>query len=154
MTTLLHIDSSALGAQSVSRQLTAAIVGRAQAKDPNVRVVARDLGAHPLPHLTGDTLGQDPEGVLDEFLAADTIVIGVPRYNFGVPSTLKTWIDRIAVRARPSAIPSRARWAWRAASGWFWRWPVVVCMRVRHMISWSPICVPYWASWGSPISRW
>lgn len=96
MTTILHLDSSALGAQSVSRQLTAAIVGQARVKDPSLRVVQRDLGAHPLPHLTGDTLGQDPEGVIDEFLGADTIVIGVPRYNFGVPSTLKVWIDRIA----------------------------------------------------------
>ena len=100
MTTLLHLDSSALGVHSVSRQLTAAIVNQARAKDPNVQVVKRDLGASPLPHLTTETLGQDPEGVLEEFLSADTIVIGVPRYNFGVPSTLKAWIDRIAVAGK------------------------------------------------------
>ena len=109
MTTLLHIDSSALGAQSVSRQLTAAIVGQARVKDPSLRVVQRDLGAHPLPHLTGDTLGQDPEGVIDEFLGADTIVIGVPRYNFGAPERTGSPYDIIQITSVPGSAPNAIR---------------------------------------------
>lgn len=100
MTTLLHLDSSALGDGSVSRQLTRAIVDQARMRTPVLRVIVRDLDSDPLPHLTAQTLGQDTSGVLDEFLAADVVVIGVPRYNFGIPSTLKAWIDRIAVAGK------------------------------------------------------
>lgn len=100
MTTVLHLDSSALGDGSVSRQLTRAVVDQARVRSPDLEVVVRDLDSSPLPHLTAQTLGQDPEGVLDEFLAADVVVIGVPRYNFGIPSTLKAWIDRIAVAGK------------------------------------------------------
>ena len=104
---LLHIDSSALAANSVSRQLTAAIVARWQDTVPGLEVTYRDLDADPLPHLTNAVLGGDDaaaaqagEAAMQQFLAADVIVVGVPRYNFGVPSTLKAWIDRIAVAGR------------------------------------------------------
>lgn len=104
---LLHLDSSALGAGSVTRELTAAIVARWQDAAPGLDVVYRDLDADPLPHLTAPLLGQaDPvaaaesERVLQQFLAADVVVVGAPMYNFGVPSTLKAWIDRIAVAGR------------------------------------------------------
>lgn len=104
---LLHIDSSALGANSVSRTLTEAIVGRFRAQVGGIELVRRDLDQDPLPHLTARVLsGEDAEGaergaqVLDEFLAADVVVIGVPMYNFSVPSTLKAWIDRIAVAGK------------------------------------------------------
>ena len=104
---LLHIDSSALAANSVSRQLTAAIVARWQDTVPGLEVTYRDLDADPLPHLTNAVLGggdavaaQAGEAAMQQFLAADVIVVGVPRYNFGVPSTLKAWIDRIAVAGR------------------------------------------------------
>jgi len=104
---LLHIDSSALAANSVSRQLTAAIVARWQDSVPGLEVTYRDLDADPLPHLTNAILGggdaaaaQASEATLQQFLAADVIVLGVPRYNFGVPSTLKAWIDRVAVAGR------------------------------------------------------
>ena len=104
---LLHIDSSALAANSVSRQLTAAIVARWQDTVPGLEVTYRDLDADPLPHLTNAVLGggdaaaaQAGEAAIQQFLAADVIVVGVPRYNFGVPSTLKAWIDRIAVAGR------------------------------------------------------
>ena len=93
---LLHIDSSALAANSVSRQLTAAIVARWQDTVPGLEVTYRDLDADPLPHLTNAVLGGDDaaaaqagEAAMQQFLAADVIVVGVPRYNFGVPSTLK-----------------------------------------------------------------
>jgi len=104
---LLHIDSSALADNSVSRQLTAAIVARWQDGVPGLEVTYRDLDADPLPHLTHAVLGggdaaaaQAGEQALQDFLAADVVVVGVPRYNFGVPSTLKAWIDRIAVAGR------------------------------------------------------
>ena len=104
---LLHLDASALGAGSVTRELSAAIVARWQAAVPGLSVAYRDLDAQPLPHLTGAALsGQDATAVaegnraLDQFLAADTIVIGAPMYNFGIPSTLKAWIDRIAIAGK------------------------------------------------------
>ncbi len=104
---LLHIDSSALADNSVSRQLTAAIVARWQDSVPGLEVTYRDLDTDPLVHLTnavlggGDTIAaQAGEQAMQEFQAADIIVVGAPRYNFGVPSTLKAWIDRVAVAGR------------------------------------------------------
>ena len=101
---LLHLDSSALGAQSVTRELSAAIVARWQDAMPGLEVAYRDLDAEPVAHLTGQALAKadpalvaDAERVMAQFLAADIVVIGAPMYNFGVPSTLKAWIDRIAV---------------------------------------------------------
>jgi FMN-dependent NADH-azoreductase len=101
---LLHIDSSALGDNSVSRVLTRAVVERFQAELPGLDLVRYDLDAEPLPHLTAAALARsDPaqaaraDQALADFLAADTLVIGAPMYNFAVPSTLKAWIDRIAV---------------------------------------------------------
>src|SRR5687768_4215715 len=93
--TILKIDSSITGDASVSRQLTAATVDQLVAQNPGQRVVTRDLVATPLSHLTLG--GSGDVDVLDEFLAADTVVIGAPMYNFTVPSQLKAWIDRILV---------------------------------------------------------
>lgn len=105
--TLLHIDSSLLGASSATRELTAALVAQLQAASPGMDVVRRDLDARPLPHLNGALLGgADADGaresaeVLEEFIAADTVVIGAPMYNFSIPSSLKAWIDRISVAGR------------------------------------------------------
>ncbi len=104
---LLHIDSSALGAASASRELSAAIVARWQAARPDALVTYRDLDAQPLPHLTGRSFAHaDPaeaaaaEQAMADFLAADLVVIGAPMYNFSIPSTLKAWIDRIAVAGK------------------------------------------------------
>jgi FMN-dependent NADH-azoreductase len=97
MMTILKIDSSITGESSVSRQLTAAIVDQLQRQRPDAHLVKRDLAASPLSHLT--ERGQDAD-VLEEFLDADTVVIGAPMYNFGVPSQLKAWIDRIAVAGK------------------------------------------------------
>lgn len=111
---ILHLDSSILGAYSVSRQLSAAIVARLTAANPDAVVTYRDLGAAPLAHLSGATLmaAQNADGdhapeiaadlaagnaVMQQFKAADTIVIGVAFYNFSVSSQLKAWIDRILV---------------------------------------------------------
>lgn len=104
---LLHIDSSLLGHNSASRELTAAIAARWQDAVPDLELSYRDLDADPLPHLDGASLAKsDPattaisDRVMDEFLAADVVVIGAPMYNFSVPSTLKAWIDRIAVAGK------------------------------------------------------
>ncbi|RBC73673.1 FMN-dependent NADH-azoreductase [Xanthomonas oryzae pv. oryzae] len=104
---LLHLDSSALGATSISRELSAAIVAQQRRLYPEVEVTYRDLDRDPIPHLTAQTLAQtDPaeaaaaEAVMQQFLQAEVIVIGAPMYNFAIPSTLKAWIDRIAVAGR------------------------------------------------------
>ena len=112
---LLHLDSSVLGPHSVSRQVSAAIVERLRQANPGLETVYRDVTATPLGHLTGLHLaagqGASPEpslrediaagqAVLDEFLAADIVVIGAPMYNFSVPSQLKAWIDRILVAGK------------------------------------------------------
>ncbi|MGA2058383.1 MAG: FMN-dependent NADH-azoreductase [Bradyrhizobium sp.] len=113
MKKLLHIDSSVLGSHSVSRQLSAAIVDRLRQTAPNLEIVYRDLSTTPLSHLSGAHLAAaqgatNPDAalaqelaagqtVLDEFLAADTVVLGAPMYNFTIPSQLKAWIDRIVV---------------------------------------------------------
>jgi FMN-dependent NADH-azoreductase len=104
---LLHIDSSALGANSATRELSAAIVARWQAEVPGLSIEYRDLDSDPVPHLTGEALaGADPAasadsgGVLQQFLDADIVVLGAPMYNFSIPSTLKAWIDRVAVAGK------------------------------------------------------
>ncbi|MBU3079326.1 FMN-dependent NADH-azoreductase [Sphingomonas quercus] len=113
---LLHVDSSILGPGSVSRQISAAIVAAEQALHPGLTVVRRDLAAEPVGHLSGlhlaaaqgavpetDALRDDVaagQAALEEFLAADIVVVGAPMYNFGIPSQLKAWIDRLAVAGR------------------------------------------------------
>lgn len=109
---LLHIDTAITGENSVTRQITAALVQAARAANPNLNVTYLDLDAHPVPHLDSTSVGKlrggqasdanDPEvlrntALIEEFLAADIVVIGAPMYNFSIPSQLKAWIDRIAV---------------------------------------------------------
>ena len=111
---LLHIDSSILGDNSASRQLSAGVVKAWQAAEPSVEVTYRDLASDAINHFSGATLGalgtaaelrddaQKHEAELSasslaEFLAADAIVVGAPMYNFTIPTQLKAWIDRIAV---------------------------------------------------------
>ena len=113
---LLHIDSSILGGNSASRQLSNAVVDQLAKATPGLDIVYRDLAAEPLSHLSGEHLaarqGAVPESpaiqndvaasqaVLDEFLDADIVVIGAPMYNFNIPSQLKAWIDRILVAGK------------------------------------------------------
>ena len=105
---LLHLDSSILGDNSASRALSAAIVARWQRETPGLEVLHRDLaGEHALPHLDGASLAKaDPTEAarsaraLEDFLAADVIVLGAPMYNFGIPSQLKAWIDRVMVAGK------------------------------------------------------
>jgi FMN-dependent NADH-azoreductase len=102
---LLHLDASSLGQHSVSRELSAAIVAQIAQANPAVNVTYRDLSAHPLPHwvpvMDADSdAAKQSQGVLDEFLAADVVVIGAPMYNFSIPSQLKAWIDRVSVAGK------------------------------------------------------
>lgn len=113
---LLHVDSSILGPGSVSRALSAEVVAAQRVRHPSIRITYRDLATEPLGHLTGTHLaaiqGAVPADVvlaedaaagaaaLAEFLAADVVVIGAPMYNFGIPSQLKAWIDRLAVAGK------------------------------------------------------
>ncbi|WP_027484008.1 FMN-dependent NADH-azoreductase [Rhodanobacter sp. OR87] len=102
---LLHIDSSALGGYSVSRQLTADIVAELKRSTPNANLHYHDLAAQPLPHWTPVADASDPAAVLgnqllEEFLAADVVVIGAPMYNFAISSSLKAWLDRILVAGK------------------------------------------------------
>ena len=91
--TILHLDASINGGNSASRAISANIVEQLRgAKDD---VVYRDLAGDPLPHLTLDAFADT--SVLDEFLAADAVVIGAPMYNFTLPTQLKAWIDRILI---------------------------------------------------------
>jgi len=117
---ILQLDSSVLGDNSVSRNLTAAVVADLVAANPSATVVRHDLdkdapahlSGHLLPVLGGPKDGLDAvqqaelertEAWLAELLAADVLVIGAPAYNFGMPTQLKSWFDRIAQAGRTFA---------------------------------------------------
>jgi FMN-dependent NADH-azoreductase len=112
MAHLLHIDSSVRVGGSVSRALTARATDRWRAAHPGGTVTYRDLGAEPIPHL--DTQGGLARNVprdqhtpaqaaswklsgrlVGEIKEADTILLGLPLYNFGAPSSVKAWVDHI-----------------------------------------------------------
>jgi FMN-dependent NADH-azoreductase len=111
--TILQLKSSLYSNAGQSSQLADAYVATAKAVAPQTRVIVRDLAANPVPHLTAErfaAFNAKPEArtpeqqavvefsdrLIDELRAADTIVIGLPMYNFGVPSTLKAYFDHIA----------------------------------------------------------
>ena len=96
--TILHLDSSITGDQSASRAISRSIVDRLRRTNPGAEVIYRDLAANPLPHLTLDAFADT--SVIDEFLAADTLVIGAPMYNFTLATQLKSWLDRILVAGK------------------------------------------------------
>lgn len=117
MSTLLHIDSSARFTGSITRQLSAAYVEQWQAKNAGGKVVRRDLAKDTLPHITEALIGAYytpadkrsaeqqsiialSDTLVDELLAADTLVIGIPMYNFAPPSAFKAWIDHICRAGR------------------------------------------------------
>jgi FMN-dependent NADH-azoreductase len=98
---LLHLDSSIMGEGSASRAISAAMVERLREADPGLEVTYRDLAADPIPHMTLDaflTLNSGAE--VQQFLDADIVVIGAGFYNFSIPSQLKAWVDRIAVKGK------------------------------------------------------
>ncbi|MGZ3409973.1 MAG: FMN-dependent NADH-azoreductase [Xanthobacteraceae bacterium] len=113
MSNILYVTSSPRGDASYSNRLANYVVGELQRANPQATVIVRDLAVEPLPHIDDDfavatrapggpqtdrqraVLAKSDE-LVDELLAADTIVIAAPMINFGVASTLKSWIDYIA----------------------------------------------------------
>jgi FMN-dependent NADH-azoreductase len=112
MAHLLHIDTSIQGERSISRSLSARAAARWREVNPDGTVTYRDLAADPLPHLGPDGAQarfvppeQHNEGqaaswalateLIDEVAAADTVLFGLPLYNFGPPSTVKAWVDHL-----------------------------------------------------------
>ena len=113
MKTLLVLKSSLYSDAGESSRLTDAFVKAWTAREPNGRSIVRDLAAQPVPHLTAErfaaflakaearTAEQQSvvdysDRLVDELKQADVIAIGLPLYNFGVPSTLKAYFDHVA----------------------------------------------------------
>ena len=113
MSTLLYVSSSIFSEHGQSSALAAHFIEQAKAADPELVVVERDLAKNPIPHLDAArvTAMMTPEAdrteeqaavvaesdaLIAELQAADQIIIGLPMYNFGVPSQLKAWTDHIA----------------------------------------------------------
>ena len=111
--TILHIDSSPRFGESVSRQLTQAVVDRLTNLHPGARVIRRDVVAEPLPYADHEMITAyytPPADLTDaqraavalsdtivaEIREADVVVIGSPIWNFGVPAALKAWFDLVA----------------------------------------------------------
>lgn len=110
MKSLLVINSSAAREGSVSRTLVEEAVSRLVESSPYAKVVRRDLGENPVPHLATATLAGvrgvpstaaelRARALSDELIAelrdADTVVIGAPMYNFGVTTGLRAWFDHV-----------------------------------------------------------
>ena len=113
MNTLLYVRTSLYGAQGASSQLAERFIAEWRVRHPGGHVITRDLAADPAPHLTAErfqAFNTRPEertaeqqsvvdysdALIDELRVADTIVLAVPMYNFGVPSTLRTYFDHVA----------------------------------------------------------
>ncbi|MFC4374197.1 FMN-dependent NADH-azoreductase [Nocardia halotolerans] len=112
MAQLLQLDASPRRSRSHTRTLVAEFVARWSEGRPGDRVIRRDLGHEPPPHITEDWIAaaftppsrRTPpmraalaysDQLVDELFAADVLVLGVPMYNFGVPAMLKAYIDQI-----------------------------------------------------------
>ena len=108
--TVLALKTSLAGEGALSSKLVEQLIGTLPGA---TRVVERDLAAAPLPHLTAERfaalgtpaerrtpaqarVAAESDALVAELQAADVVVIGLPMYNFGVPSTLKTYFDHIA----------------------------------------------------------
>src|SRR5436190_610710 len=113
MKTLLHLNTSIYSDDGESSRLAARLVNAWRAANPGARVVKRDLAREPVPHITAErfqaflakpeartpaqaAIVEYSDGLIGELKRADTIVIGLPLYNFGIPSTLKAYFDHVA----------------------------------------------------------
>jgi len=114
---ILHLDASVLGENSASKALTAKVAAAWKHAVPAAIIRHRDLGAEAPQHLSPSyfAIGAVPEAersasqtselklsdaLIEEFLAADALIIGAPLYNFAIPSGLKAWIDRVVVAGK------------------------------------------------------
>jgi FMN-dependent NADH-azoreductase len=117
MSNILYVTSSPRGGDSYSNRVAARVLDGLEQAHPGATVVVRDVARDPLPHVDEDFVAalRSPEGprtarqqaiiaksdaLIDELLAADIIVVAAPMYNFGIPSTLKAWIDYVARAGR------------------------------------------------------
>ncbi len=124
MVNILHIDSSPRGERSHSRELSKEFVSSWRAAHPEDAIAYRDLGRYPVPHVDEAWIAaafSPPEThtpelteaikisdeLVDEFLAADRYVFGVPMYNFNIPSTFKAYIDQIVRANRTFAVDAQ-----------------------------------------------
>ena len=124
MVNILHIDSSPRGERSHSRELSKEFVSSWKAAHPEDAIAYRDIGRHPVPHVNEAWIAaafSPPEThtpeltealrisdeLIDEFLAADRYVFGVPMYNFNIPSTFKAYIDQIVRANRTFAVDAQ-----------------------------------------------
>lgn len=113
MKSLLQINASLHSGQGQSSLLASKFVENWRRSNPDGHVVLRDLAKQPVPHLTAErfqAFGTAPQNrsleqeafvaesdeLIGELMAADLVVFGLPMYNFGIPSTLKAWIDHVA----------------------------------------------------------
>ncbi len=113
MKTLLQINSSIFSSGGQSTQLADQFVSAWHIKEPETQIIVRDLANDPIPHLDAQRVlaffaqpeTRTPEQqayvaesdrLIDEIKQARIIVIGLPMYNFGIPSTLKAYFDQIA----------------------------------------------------------
>jgi FMN-dependent NADH-azoreductase len=121
MAHILHMDASPRGERSYSRMLSQEFMNHWKAANSGDTVTYRDLGRNPVPHVDEAWIGgafmppeqRSPEmagaikisdDLIDEFLAADRYVFGVPMYNLNVPSTFKAYIDQIVRVGRTFAV--------------------------------------------------
>lgn len=110
MSNILVLNSSVSGQASISRLLVADAVTELTSREPDAKIVFRDLAADPIPHLLPSTVAgvraqastpaeQEARALSDKLIAelraADVIVIGAPMYNFSVPTTLRSWFDHV-----------------------------------------------------------
>lgn len=114
MPTLLHIDSSIWPAEnSASRDVAATFRKEWEAAHPSGTVIYRDLTADPVPHIDAATYlggGEHPlrNALATELEQADVVLIGAPMYNYTIPSTLKAWLDHVAILGRTMAAETSA----------------------------------------------
>ena len=112
-TKILRLDTSVFSEQGSSTRLNKALTEKLEQIYGEVEVRHRDLAREPLPHFSADVIGALQSGaedrtpvqiklkaladeLIEELLAADILVVAAPMYNFGIPSTLKAWIDYVA----------------------------------------------------------
>jgi FMN-dependent NADH-azoreductase len=112
MSRILHVDASARGAGSLSREIGAELVRRL-AGEGGAEVVHRDVAAEPVPFVDADWVAANftreadrtadqqatlagSDALVDELLATDVLVLATPMYNFSLPAALKAWVDQIA----------------------------------------------------------
>ncbi|CAE7200845.1 azoR2 [Symbiodinium necroappetens] len=112
MATILRLDTSARAARSITRHLADAFIDAWIAELPESRVTRRDLGRTPPPHVSEEWIAAaftpqnertstmrdalaESDRMIDELAAADLVLVAAPLYNYGLPATLKAWVDQV-----------------------------------------------------------